>query len=138
MAFPRIIDFKFDITRVFEIPSHLAGNPGLISYELYESVDFYKPLCHANNIILAHGVRLGIRPVEEAYRNDMKSDGISDTKIEEEIQKMKDEITYSSKEWISNGSKISGYVTDLYAGRQLIVPSEESCVRWLGLYRDNG
>jgi hypothetical protein len=138
MDFPRLINFKFDIKEVYEVPTQFVGNPGRLAYDIYKVVDYYKPLCAANNIIISQGVRVGIRPLEEAYINDLKSDGYSESEIDAKINEMRDEITYSTREWISNGSIVSGYVSDIYLGRQLLIPTEESCKRWIGLYSDNG
>ena len=136
MEYPAIIDFKFDIDNTYVIPSNLVGNPGLISYQLYENVNYYKPLCYANDVIISIGTRLGIRSEEEAYRKDLLSSGYTPSQINEEIEKYRSETIYSDYDWVKLGNTMSGYITDLYEGRTLLVPSVESCRRWLGLYGD--
>jgi len=136
MDYPQVINFKFDVSDTFVIPSNLVGKPGLIAYEIYGTVDYYKPLCHANNIIIAQGVRLGIRSEEDAYRRDLKSEGYTQREIDDKIEIYRNETIYSDNDWINVGNTLSGYVTDLYESRTLIVPSTETCRRWLGLYGD--
>ena len=136
MDFPTIIDFKFDVNDTFTIPSNLVGKPGLISYEIYGNIDFYKPLCYANNIIISVGTRLGVRSEETAYRKDLKDEGYDEYEIEEKIERYRNETIYSDNDWINVGNTLSGYITDLYESRTLTVPSPESCRRWLGLYGD--
>ena len=136
MEYPQVINFKFDVSDIFIIPSNLVGKPGLIAYELYGNVDYYKPLCHANNIIIAQGTRLGIRSEENAYRKDLKSEGYTNTEIDNKIDIYRSETIYSDNDWINVGNTLSGYITDLYESRTLVVPSAETCRRWIGLYGD--
>lgn len=73
MDFPRIKQFTFDIDRTYIVPDSKNGRADLIALDVYGNPTFYKPLCEANDIKLPYGLRIGLRPIEEALRTELKN-----------------------------------------------------------------
>ncbi len=153
MTFPRLKpDFKFTIETSYIIPGVYAGRADLIANELFGNFRFYKPLCEANNINLVYGMRVGIRPIEQAVRFEAKIKVFTEEEMEERIAAGLDPDKYSEDEinglveeayyvkvpgeldWNNYGDIFNGYVSDLYQGRAILVPTAESCVEWLRKY----
>ena len=150
MTFPRLKqDFTFTIEKSYEIPGVLAGRADLISNELFGNFRFYKPLCEANNINLVYGMRVGIRPVEQAVRFEAKIKVFTEAEMQERIAAGLNPDKYSEAEidglvedayyvkvpgeldWNNYGDMFNGYVSDLYQGRVILVPTSDSCAEWL-------
>jgi hypothetical protein len=150
MPFPRIkSDFNFLIERTYEIPGIFAGRADLISNDIFGNFRFYKPLCEANNINLVYGMRVGIRNIEDAVRIEAKTKVFTDAEKQARIANGLDPNKYSDNEinglveeafyvkvpgeldWNNYGDNFNGYVSDLYQGRLLLVPTTDSCIEWL-------
>jgi len=159
MPFPRLKpDFNFTIERTYEIPGVYAGRVDLIANELFGNVRFYKPLCEANNINLIYGMRVGIRNIEDAVTIEAKTKVFTEAEKELRISLGLDPNKYSQDEinglveeafyvkvpgeldWNNYGDMFNGYVSDLYQGRLLLVPTTDNCIEWLRKFEkiDNG
>lgn len=152
MKFPRLKEFNFTIERNYIVPGTYVGRADLISRELYGNIKYYKPLCYANNINLAYGTRVGIRPLEESIRNEAKLvtfteeekaerilNGLDPNGYTEDEIKLFIDIAYENKvpgqyDWNNYGDMFNGYISDIYEGRILLIPTVESCSEWLKLY----
>lgn len=144
MDFPRFKTFKFKIEKTFKIPVHLNGRADLIATELYGNYVFYRPLCEANSIVIPYGVRVGIRPIAEAYNNELTiqaaadtlagNKALSPTEIQNRVESDVSNRTESALDWNGYGDSSIGYVSDLYTDRILLVPSIDNCLSWLDLY----
>lgn len=99
-------NFKFDIDGTYTIPEHNSGRIDKICVEIYGSIIYYRPLCVCNSITSPYISRSVIRPVD--------SDNGSD--------------------WTSYYDIYNGIYTQLYAGRLLLIPTEESAVKFLSLF----
>ncbi len=134
MEFPRIKEFEFDIEKTYEVPTHLVGRLHKIAYELFGEVKFYKPLAAANGIKLSHGLRPGIRTVEDALRLELKNDGYTDEQIDPIVFEKMSEKRLSDLDWNNYYDVSYGYVSDVTEGLLLAVPTFQSAVLYLDTY----
>lgn len=133
--FPRIKKFTFQIERFYQIPGHLTGRLDLISLELYNNVKMYKPLAAANNMRNVMGTRYGIRQTVDALRNELIQSGVSDANLDSEIDRVMESKRLNAYDWYGYENFTSGYITEAYEGRTLLVPTYESANRWLNQYQ---
>jgi hypothetical protein len=131
MNFPRLKDFKFSIDNTFIIPGIFVGRGDLIANEIYGNPKFYKPLCEANNINLPYGTRVGIRPIEQALEVEAKLDELSENDAKLYVQTSLDNTIPGNLNWNNYGDVFYGFISDLYEGRLLLVPSSDNCLEWL-------
>ena len=144
MDFPRFKQFDFTFGGSFSIPSNLNGRPDLISVAIYGNVEFYKPLCDANDIVLPYGLRAGIRPLEESIRTELtlQSDadkklgfaGLSVTEIDDVVAFRLNNRLEGELDWSGYNNLTSGFISDLYTDRILLTPTSDSCLAWLNRY----
>ena len=133
--FPRLLEYKFTFNTTYIVPTKYVGRPDLIAYELYGDTQYYKPLCVYNNILLGYGVRSGINNVRDAYTKELRETGeYTDSEIELMVSNEMDEMEYSDNYW--DGYKSNGNYSDLYDGRLLYIPTQESCNIWLNIYKE--
>ncbi len=129
--FPRFKDFQFQLDTTYTIPPVYTGRGDLISIAIYGDYKYYKPLCAYNDINLPYGVRTGIRPLEESIRSELRIKGLSNDQIDEEVDIYFSNAPPGSLDWNGYSDFFSGYISDLYEGRILAVPTVESCNEWL-------
>ena len=134
MNFPRIKQFKFNITSVYTVPVQYAGRMDKIAYAIYENIRFYKPLAYANNIILPSGVRYGIRTNTESIENELIMKGYTGTELTAQIAFMQDNLRQTDADWNYYGDVTFGYMSDVPEGTLLMVPDKTSAITWLTKY----
>jgi hypothetical protein len=98
--------FKFDIASTWEIPADMAGRIDLIAMELYGSVSYTTVIRVANRIGMPFFARDTLRPVGNSERPTRDT-------------------------WVSYGHFTTGMVTELPAGRKLLVPTLSSANAFL-------
>lgn len=144
MDFPRFKNFDFTFGGSFLIPSNLNGRADLISVAIYGNVEFYKPLCEANDIVLPYGLRAGIRPLEESIRTELTLEseankklgfvGLTQTEIEDVTTFRLNNRLEGELDWSGYNNLASGYISDLYTDRILLTPTSDSCLAWLSRF----
>jgi hypothetical protein len=133
-AFPRIKEFNFYYQSLYTIPVAFVGRIDKIATAIYGNTRFYKPLAYANNIVLPIGSRVGVRPYEESLRNELILKGYKGIALEKELNAMILSTTDNEYDWKYYGDSTFGYISDLYEGRLLNVPTPTSAVSWLKTY----
>jgi hypothetical protein len=133
-GFPRIKENKFDIDRYYTVPSHLTGRLDLIALDVYNNVKMYKVLAAANNIRIPMGCRYGIRQTRDALETELSNDGVSDANLNSAVDVVLDEKRYNDYDWDGYNNITLGYISEVYAGRLLLVPTYETAVNWLRKY----
>lgn len=134
MNFPRLKDFKFDINNTYAIPATKTGRADLIAIDIYNNFRFYKPLCEANNINLPYGLRPGIRTIQQSILLEAKLDGLTADQTNALIEESYNNFVPGDLDWNNFGDTFTGFISDLYEGRLLLVPSSDNCVEWLSRY----
>lgn len=125
--FPRIKEFNFIFDKFYEIPDKYTGRLDLIANELFGDYRYYKALLSANNITMPMGFRVGVRPIYKAIKEEYNND--------ESIYLSKvDNHRTTSFDWSDYSNMSDGYVTDIYAGRNLIIPTPDSATRYMQIY----
>lgn len=125
--FPRLKEFDFIIERVYTVPDKFVGRLDLIANEIYGDYRFYKALLGANNITMPLGCRIGIRPVYTAIKNEYSDNqSISLDKIEAHRT--------TDLDWTDFSNMSSGYISDVYSGRTLNIPTGDSATRYMNIY----
>ena len=133
--FPRIKKFDFAIERFYIVPSHLVGRLDLISLELYDNTDMYKALAAANNIRMPMGTRYGIRQTKHALEQELLDSGVSEENLEQVTENVLDNKRYNAFDWDGYSNLTVGYISEVYEGKILTVPTFESASNWLRKYR---
>ena len=123
--FPRLRDKSFDFIDVITVPSYQTGRLDLVCSEKYSEPRTYKVLAAANGIVDTMSTRPGIRPADEALRNELVLRGVPDNEM--------DQVTEQIKNTRVMG-EYDGNITDVFSDRTLVVPSPESAVKWFERY----
>jgi hypothetical protein len=131
MQYPRIKKFNFTIDSSYIVKSNEVGRLDMISFNIYGNINMYKPLANANNIILQHGYRVGIRRLDESIKNELILKGFSSDDLDIEYNRIIDNKRLHSLDWYYYTDSSSGIVSDVYEGRVLVVPTFESANKWL-------
>lgn len=128
--FPRIKQFSFKYKTSMLVPAEYVGRLDLIALKEYGDIRYYKPIAAANGIKNPIGTRLGIRIHKEAIAKDL----IETNNVNSTVDDVVDKHISSINDWNAYGDFSTGYVTDVYEGRLLNLPTEQSAITWLNQY----
>jgi hypothetical protein len=113
-----------DADSVTKVVAEDAGRLDRVVTKVYGAPVAYKAVQVANNMLSGMGTKVGIRPRKEAYENELRAKGFSEKEI---VQKMKELDPYAVTEYTwQDGQPTTGWVSECFAGRQIILPSVES------------
>lgn len=130
MSFPRIkqFNFKFKTTKV--ITPEYVGRLDLFALHEYGDIRYYKPIAAANGIKNPIGTRAGIRTLRESIQSDL----VDTNNVILTVDDALDTHNVSVADWNRYGDMSNGYYTEVYEGRLLYIPTDQSAVAWLNQY----
>lgn len=129
-TFPRFKPFKFTYKTSVTIDAAYVGRLDLIALEQYGDIRYYKPLAAANGIKYPLYLRYGVRRFDDAVQKDLNDLNIVDLTVDD----VRDSHEPSVMDWNYYGDLSSGYSTEIYEGRVLNIPTNQSAESWLGTY----
>lgn len=129
MNFPRIKQFKFRHKTSRIVTPEYVGRLDLLALHEYGDIRYYKPIAAANGIKCPIGMRIGIRTLPESIAVDLDNN-VDSIAVTDAV----DNHTVSLADWNHYGDFSSGYYTEVYEGRLLLLPTDESAVEWLNQY----
>ena len=132
--FPRLRDKSFDFIDVTTVPSYQTGRLDLVCSEKYSEPRTYKVLAAANGIVDTMSTRPGIRPADEALRNELVLRGVPDNEMDQVTEQIKNTRVMGEYDWKGYLNVNDGNITDVFSDRTLVVPSPESAVKWFERY----
>lgn len=130
MSFPRIKQFNFRFKTSKVITPRFVGRLDLFALSEYGEIRYYKPIAAANGIKNPICMRSGIRTLTESIQTDLETTNNVILTVDDVI----DSRTISTADWNHYGDLSSGCYTEVYDGRLLFLPTEQSAIAWLNQY----
>ncbi len=133
-TYPRLRNNSFNYNSYKTIPSVQQGRLDLFSYAQYNTPFMNKVIGAANKMRNIMMLRPGIRKYDESVRNELILKGYTGDKLEQEYNKVMDDIIVGDNTWISYDNNVNGVITEAILDKVLLIPSYDSMETWYSRY----
>lgn len=133
-SFPRFRNKDFTYHRHFTVPPRRSGRIDLVIGDLYGTAVAYKAIAAYSGIVNPTACRPGIRPDDEALRNELILRGVPLADIDRTVKEIGENREVGDADWTSYSDNDNGVISSVEAGTVLLVPEITEMTSWTTRY----